>query len=147
MARDRGVEATLNMQDGWPQIDPELWGEEGSLRSGISVGEIRNVAKRGAIRPLASGEEIIFPAPVQTQIVVYLEQGVLGVSEYDLATHGELMDILPMETTPAELQEHLFADGGDRMVTGGQELSNLRKRRVSHKKWLAGYQPPIRNRR
>lgn len=144
--RAKEVEATRDMEDGWPQVAPELRDVEGVLKRGISEGGIRNVAKRGATIALASGEETVFPASVQTQIVVDLEQGVLGTRAYDLKTHGEMMDIPLMEATPAELEEQLFADGGDRMVTEGQLLRNKRKKGVSHKKWPAGYQPPIRHR-
>lgn len=146
MPRALDVEATHDMQDGWPQVDPELWDEEGALKRGISVGGIRNVAKKGATIALASGKETVFPAPMQSQIVVDLEQGVLGTDPYNLNVHGEVMDIPLIQTTPAELEEQLFADGGDRMVTEGQKLRNLRKEGTSHKKWLVGYQPPIRRR-
>lgn len=146
MPRAKDKEATLDMLDGWPQVAPELWDKEGALKRGISEGDIRNVKKRGATVETPNGEKIIVPAPVQTQIVVYLEQGEIETDPYNLKIHGELMDIPLMQTTPAELEEQLFADGGDRMVTGGQQLSNKRKEGVSRKNWPAGYQPPVQPR-
>ncbi len=77
MARAKDVEATRDMEDGWPQLDSKFWDQEGALKKGISKGGIRNVAKRGATIALASREETAFPAPVQTQIVVDIKDGVL----------------------------------------------------------------------
>lgn len=146
MPRAKDIEATLDMLDGWPQVLSELRDEEGAQIRGMSVGKVQNVARKGATIKRGNGQETVFPSPVQPQIVVMLEKGVLLTEGYDLTIHREAMDIPEMQTTPAELQEQLFADGGDQMVTGGQRLRNQRKEGVSHKKWHAGYQPSIRNR-
>ena len=136
--------ATLEMQDGWPQIDPKLWDEPGAHVIGLCTGPMRDVAKRGATIALPHAGETVFPAPVATQFVLILEDGVLQTEKYDPDRHGPIDDIAKMEVTPPELQEQLFGHSGDREVSEGQQFRNVRKAGASRKHWPPGYQPPVR---
>ncbi len=138
--------ATLEMEDGWPPVDPKLRDEPGAQIRGRSVGRIRNVAKKGATIELPDGDVVEFPAPVQPQVVVKVENGVLLAERYDLKLHREAMDIPLMETTPVELQEQLFGDSGTQEVSEGQQFSNVRKAGASRKHWLPRHHPPVRRR-
>ena len=139
-------QATLDMLDGLPPVDPEFWDKQGAQIRGISLGNLRNVAGRGATITTSDGLITEFPAPVQPQIVVKVENGVLLTERYDLKLHREAMDIPPMETTPVELEDQLFGDSGDRLVTEGQQLRNVRRKGTTRKKWPADYHPPVRRR-
>lgn len=92
------------------------------------------------------GEKITVPAPVQTQIVVLFEQGVLGTDPYDLAIHGEMMDIPLMEISPPELEEQFSGESGTKEVPLGQVMRNTRREGTSNKKWPPKHYPPVRHR-
>lgn len=139
-------EATLVMQDGWPQISKELWGEQGMHVIGLCTGSIRNVAERGATISLPHAGETVFPASVQTQLALVLEDGMLRMEVYDPDRHGKIDDIPKMETTPAELEDQLFGNSGDREVSEGQQFGNERRKGASRKHWRANYHPPVRHR-
>lgn len=139
-------QATLDMLDGLPPVDPELWDEQGAQIRGMSVGKIRNVAGKGVTIERSIGDITEFPAPVQPQVVVKVENGVLLTEGYDLSVHREIMDIPPMETTSAELEDQLYSESGDRLEPEGRQLSNVRKKGIGRIKWRADYHPPVRRR-
>lgn len=140
------ADATLVMQDGLPPVAEEFWDKPGAQIRGLSVGKIRNVADKGATFERPIGDTTVFPAPVQPQLVVKLEDGVLLTEAYDLTIHREAMDIPEMETTPAELENQLYGESGDRLVPEGRQLSNVRKKGIGRIKWRADYHPPVRRR-
>lgn len=139
-------QATLDMLDGLPPVDPELWDEQGAQIRGMSVGKIRNVAGKGVTIERSIGDITEFPAPVQPQVVVKVENGVLLTEGYDLTIHREAMDIPEMETTPVELENQLYGESGDRLEPEGRQLSNVRKKGIGRIKWRADYHPPVRRR-
>lgn len=138
--------ATLDMQDGLPPVDEALWDRQGAQIRGRSVGKIQDVSDRGATFERPIGDTTVFPVPIQPKLVVKLEDGVLLTEGYKLGLHKEEMDIPLMETTPVELEAQLFGDSGDRLVSEGQQLSNVRKKGIGRVKWHADYQPPVRRR-
>lgn len=139
-------EATLVMEDGFPQVTKNLWGEPGMHIVGMCTGPMRNVAERGATIALPHAGETIFPAPVQTQFVLVLEDGAIRMEEYDPERHGKIDDVPKMEAPPEVLLEQLYGDSGTKEISEGQQFSNERKKGASQKHWRADYHPPVRRR-
>lgn len=139
------TDATLVMQDGWPPVDPELWDEPGMHIVGMCTGPMRNIAERGATIALPHAGETIFPAPVQTQFVLVLEDGALRMEAYNPDRHGKIDDIPKMKTPPPILQEQLFGDSGTEEVSEGQQFGNERRKGASRKHWPPRFCPPARH--
>lgn len=131
---------TKIMKDGLPHVDPELWGEEGALLRGVSMGNIIDSASDGVT--IQRGEKvIIFRRPKQTQVVYFIVDGVEQTAAYDLSIHGELKDIPLMEMSPSELRDQLEKDGGTQLTPSAQTFSNTLKKGTSHGRWPANRHP------
>ena len=134
-----------DMWDGWPQIAFDLWDKPGIHIVGLCTGPIRDVGSRGAeVEQGVGGEHTIFPRPVQTQYVMVLKDGVPRMEVYDRTQHGPIGDIRLMETTPPELLEQLYGDGGTQKIPQGQTFANTRKGGASHTRWGPRHHPKPR---
>lgn len=140
------ADATLVMQDGLPPVAEEFWDKPGAQIRGRSVGKIRNVADKGVTIERPIGDTTVFPAPVQTQFVLVLEDGAIRMEEYDPERHGKIDDVPKMEVPPEVLLEQLYGDSGTKEISEGQQFSNERKKGASQKHWRADYHPPVRRR-